>query len=76
MSKFKVGQRVLVRKPKKLGALTCRWIEAMDLEHNTIQVIGFIDEEGDITFRVGSGFYFSRLWLTPVGELSEAIYGE
>jgi len=71
---FKVGDRVLVRKPKELVSDTCQWVGAMDQYHNTTQVIKFFDEEGDIRFRGGVMFYFSPQWCTPLGELGSAIY--
>jgi len=88
MNKFKVGDVVIVRRPKKLREnVRVTWeSEEMDRYHNTVQTIETIDTDGDITFAATGKidpnidyvrfYYFLPSWLTPAGEMGEAIYGK
>jgi len=75
MSKFKVGDKVLVTKPEKNKHLEydqLPWCNAMDVKHKTIQSI--YSKDGLYYKLQGDEYYYHPDWLMPIGELGEAIY--
>lgn len=63
MTKFNVGDRVLVTKPTTTGGLLS-WRDDMDRYDGTFQTIGEIDGEGHTKLAGCGGWYFSPSWLT------------
>jgi len=83
---YKVGDRVLVRKPIHNSWLEPVWNKDMDGYHNTIQTIGHTElvKRNSVRFcRTANtkhprnfDFWFSCNWLIHASELTDVIYGE
>jgi len=73
--KFEVGESVLVIRPKNTDAYPS-WISNMDKYDKTVQEVNQSQREGLSYLLKGVPYAFSCDWLYPVGELTEAIYGE
>lgn len=70
MSKFKVGDRVLVKAPANENDGPCWDWEEMGAFNNTVHVVTGRDDEGWITFD-GTPFVFSDDWMTLADECGD-----
>jgi len=67
MTKFKVGDTVLISKPKVTNTLgICWWVGDMDQYDNTYSIVKSVDENGD--YRLSEGYFYREVWLSPVGD--------
>jgi len=72
VSKFKVGDRVLILKPKDVSIFP-EWTPDMNYLHGTVGEISV--GEGDNLYTIkGAGWWLCETWLQYPSKMAKAIY--
>jgi len=75
MSKFKIGDKVLLKNRNKSHSELVLWLSSMNRFNNTVQTISYVDDYLGLWVKFEEADYcFDSSWLVPIGELGEAIY--